>query len=317
MKLRESLERLRVKGVPPVIFMVGADAYFCSQVVRVVRSILEGDARKSIVWCEWEKPEKEARLLLELVQVDLRFPLKVHYIRSADKIPTAPVERFLDKPVKNTHLLIQFEKVPEKLQRRALLIDCEELSERKGEVEAWLIEEAQALDFKLHESTARFLVATHGNDLCMLHNELEKISYLFPKREVMVGDVSAFLFSMSGISIPKLQTILIHKDKKALMEMLREADQDQNLIGFVGMLFSFLDRWIVVRSVKSPDPKDVAQVLGKSPFMVRLDRDNSKAFRAMTLWRATRLLAEADRALKSGQTADVPLTKAVAVLCET
>lgn len=314
MRIVEALDKIKTKGVPPIVFMVGSDPFFCYEVVLSVRKFLESGG-KNLIWREYEKYDKASSLSMTLAQSDLRFPLMVYLLRNADKAPAVAIKKFLDRAVKNTYILMQVEKVPEELQRKGMMVDCEPLNERKGEVEAWLMEEAKVLGFKLQETTARFMVGLFGNDLGVHHGELEKMAILFPKKEVSLGDVSTIMTSVSGISLPKLQSALVKKDKKLLLNLLRDAERDENLIGWVGIMFSFIDRWVVVRSVKTNDEKDIAQVLGKSPFIVHMDRESGKNFKAMSLWRASRLLALADRKLKMGMEAMPWLIKVVEELC--
>lgn len=316
MKVTEVIERIKTKGVPSPLFLVGDDPYFNYTVNKTVRQVLEGQSKTPIVWLEYEKYEPNG-FAVDLTQVDLRFPVKVYFLRKAEKAPVEVIKKFLDHPFKNTYIIMQLEKIPEALQRKGMQADCEPLNERKGEVELWLQKEALSLEFKLHDTTARFLLETFGNDLGTLRNELEKAALLFPKKEVVVGDLAPIVFSVVGLSAPRLQSVLIKKDRRAFLNMIKDAEESQNLPGFVGLLFSFLDRWIVVRSVKTNDDKEAAQVLGKSPFMVKLDREHAKNFKAMALWRAVRLLASADRAIKVGRSAEADLFRMVEILCGT
>lgn len=312
MKLKDAISRIEEKGVPAIILLDGEEPYFIKEVVGAIRRALSG---KNLVWRDYAKPTKDEPYFRDLRQVDLRFPTRVFFVRSADSLRWAGVQRFIDHPVKNSHLIFQVSKIPKEMTRRGLLVNCKKLNERKGEVEEWLIGLAKGQDLALSEVVARFLVSVYGADLMMLANEVKKFVILFEGRDVTVGDVEPYLMGTVGLSFTKMYAAIVRKDKKALIRTIMESQKDGTTQGLVGMLFSFVERFLTARAVRGVDVRDAAQTLGKSPYLVKMDMKHAGKFRGMGLWKAVRCLAEADQELKSGRASGASLLRAVEALC--
>lgn len=312
MKLADALTRIEDKGVPSIIMLDGEEPYFVGAVLSAIRKALKG---KNLVWKDFEKPSKSEPYFTELRQVDLRFPTRVLVVRKADKMRWAGVQKFIDHPVKNTHLVLQVTKIPKEMARRGLHVNCKKLNDRKGEVEEWVLDQAKKAGLLVSETVARFLVASYGADLLLLSSEIRKFAILFKGRDVTVGDLEPYLLGPIGISFTKTYAAMIRKDKKALFRILIEAQKENNVQGFVGMLFSFAERFLMARAVKGVDLNDAAQTLGKSPYLIKMDLKHADKFRGMGLWKGVRFLAEADRELKSGRSSEASLFRAVEALC--
>lgn len=312
MKLKAAISRIEDKGVPAIILLDGEEPFFVRGVTDTIRRVFK---EKSLVWKEYDKPTKDEPYYRDLRQVDLRFPIRVFFIRGADKLRWAGVQRFIDHPIKNTHLVLQVTKIPKDMARRGLHVNCKKLNERKGEVEEWLLALAKEQGLALSEVVARFLVSVYGSDLMLLDNEVKKFVILFEGRDMSVGDVEPFLMGTVGLSFTKTYAAVVNKDKKALIRSLIEAQKDNTVQGFVGMLFSFVERFLMARAVRGVDVRDAAQTLGKSPYLVKMDLKHAGKFRGMGLWKAVRFLAEADRELKSGRSSEASLVRAVESLC--
>lgn len=312
LKITEAVERIKTKGLSSLVVVSGDEPFFLAELRTAIRSAVSSEA------CVWEEPvlgKKVKDPLGVLWQVDIRMPRRIVWMDPAKSCSEKDIERYCEDPPKKTTLVLVYEdEVPSSLSRKGLLVDCAPISKKSGVLEEWVMERAAALNLKLSESGLRSLISIVGADLFAVVTELEKLAILFAGREPSVSDISRLVVSPDSVASGVLFTALERKDRQFLLSMLRDGGTE-GVAGFLGALVSYVERMILVRSVASESEKDVAQTLGKSYFLVKMDMARSKKYGPAALIKAHKACAEVDKLMRSGGMADKALAEVVEILC--
>lgn len=296
-----------------------------------------------------DKPNAElARLEADLRSRPLFGGRKVIVVRDGDgfvKRCGADAERLLDVRCGNVLVLIARQldgrtAFAKAVQKRGVFVRCDrpkaELSHfdlRRGgpsELEVALAAEARKRGVALSSTAAAELAARTGNDMLLAAGELEKLAlYVGPGREVSSADVEQLVPQSAALDQFRLFEEVATGDAPAALRRLRRIWTDgtsdrrgkrmTDVRGIAAVVIALLARRLEllcryrelkVRGVAGPD---LQQALGvKNPGqMFFLDKEASLPLLARGT-EALRVLATADRGLKSGVEPEIAVETAVA-----
>jgi DNA polymerase III delta subunit len=296
-----------------------------------------------------DKPNAElARLESDLRSRPLFGGRKVIVVRDGDgfvKRCGADAERLLDVPGGNALVLLARQldgrtAFAKALQKRGVFVRCErpkaELSHfdlRRGgpsELEVALAEQARKRGIALSATAASELAARTGNDMLLAAGELEKLAlYVGPGREVKPADVEELVPQSAALDQFRLFEEVATGDAAAALRRLRRIWTDgtsdrrgkrmTDVRGIAAVVIALLSRRLELlcrfrelkaRGVAGPE---LQQALGvKNPGqMFFLEKEASLPLLARGT-EALRVLALADRGLKSGVEPEIAVETAVA-----
>jgi DNA polymerase III subunit delta len=171
----------------------------------------------------------------------------------------------------------------------------------------WVREEAQVRGVKLEPAAITRLVDAVGDDLSRLALAVEQLGLYAGNRAVTPADVDDLIADTRERSVFELTDAIGAADRtRALAAVSSLCDQRESAVGVVVMLARHVRQLAMLHSLRERKiPRsEWARELGIPPFIVDKLIAQAKGFRPTALARATRLLAEADRALKGDITLD-------------
>src|SRR5207247_5293459 len=184
-------------------------------------------------------------------------------------------------------------------------LGCVEGSDAGG----WIQEYCCSREVKMEGDAGREMVYTHGVNMMMVSNELEKlILYVGEKKRITLGDVETMVLAAKQRSLYELTDAISAKDRVRALEMLdailSTGDGDEAAIGHLYMLAKTFRQMLVILERNVRDQRMLWAALWQGfrvpPFaaddIIRQAR-RYKSKRELT--RAIRLIAKADLALRS------------------
>jgi DNA polymerase-3 subunit delta len=219
----------------------------------------------------------------------------------ADEHPA--IVEYLDRPSETTVLLMLTSKLDKRLKLFAAaakkgLVHVLEAPRNPG---PWIRAEADARGVTLAGAAVDRLVDAVGADLSRLALVIEQLALYAGDRAVTADDVDDLVADTRERTVFELTDAIGAGDLRgALSAVSSLADQRQSAIGVIAMLARHVRQLSMVHAGRAQGlgKGEMAQAVGAPPFVVDKLSQQARRYAPAALVRATRLLADADRALK-------------------
>ncbi len=234
--------------------------------------------------------------------------------RSLSKSALAEIEAYLTSPDPASHLVVCCT-VAERGKPPAALVKLVEpvgrvrqIALQRKDIEPWLSQRAQRLELELGAPAARALVETLGEDAASLAAALQQLTSAYAGRRVGPEQVREQFKGLGDQRTWDLCDKAFGKDLPGAIRSLRSIEEggDEALM-VLGGIASRLRDLIRVRAL--PDRLPPAQLTKRAglrfEWQARRYQQQARNFSMGELIRLHERITEADRAMKSGGTADV------------
>ena len=220
-----------------------------------------------------------------------------------------PLLAYFAKPNPSTVLVVVASKLDKRVKMFATASKLGYLHvlEAPRQLAGWVRAEAQALGVRIDQAAIARLVESVGDDLSRLAIALEQLGIFAGARPVTPADVDDLVADTRERSVFELTDAIGTGDRgRALAAVAALCDQRESAVGVVVMLGRHVRQLAVLHALRTNQtPRaEWARALGVPPFIVDKLVAQAKRFKPSALASATRLLAEADRALKGDITLD-------------
>jgi DNA polymerase-3 subunit delta len=303
---------LIASGVEPVYVLHSDHPLLIERAVTAIRDATVPANARGFNYDVVDGKLSGARIVALADTVPMMAQKRMVLVRDLSTLPAddaEPLLAYLSKPNPSTVLVALTSKLDKRVKifAAANKLGYLHVLEAPRQLGPWVRAEAQARGVKLDPAAINRLVDTVGDDLSRLAIALEQLTLFVGGRGVTSADVDELVADTRERSVFELTDAIGAADRvRALAAVTALCDQRESAVGVVVMLARHVRQLAALHGLRRQQvPRsDWARVLGVPPFIVDKLVAQAKSFRPDALATATRLLAEADRALKGDITLD-------------
>lgn len=159
-------------------------------------------------------------------------------------------------------------------------------------------------DFNIDNKTINLLIERVGNDLNLLHNEIEKIKiYQDENKRVTTDEIILLTHKNIDLDVFKLIDNIVNKNKEKALELYNELlKNNTEPIAIIVLLANQFRIMYQAKELikKGYTEKDIASTINIHPYRVKLALQNSRSYDAKILLKYLNSLATLDIDIKSG-----------------
>ena len=273
---------IKAGNIKPIYFLMGDEPYYIDKL---------SDYIEQNILSEEEKGFNQTVLygrdvtIEDIIGTAKRYPMmaerQVVIIKEAqDLIKTIDkLENYAEKPMLSTVLVICYKykvldkrkKLVKLLAKNGLVYESKKLYE--NQVGLWITRVLQGKGYTIEPKANAMLVEFLGNDLSKINNELEKLQIILPKGTIISAKhIEENIGFSKDFNVFELQNALGSKNQlKAyqIAQYFADNPKDNPMVVTTSLVFSFFIKLLKYHGLKDKNPRNVAAVLGVSPFFLK------------------------------------------------
>ena len=330
MQYKKFTQLVREGAIGPCVALIGKERFLRQQGLALLRDSLL-DRQTSELNSDTFRADELDNLLL-VVQRALTYPMlaerRLIVLRNSEalqKLDRTPLEDYLKNPSEQTCLVLEGEILDKRTTLGRLTmqgrVECKPW--RFRETHDWLSDEAGQHGCAIEDSAIWFLIEFIGNDLMLLHNELEKLSLFVGENGVItIKQVEELTAERRDTSLYDLADAIGERTQKAALShlnaLLTEGAKPALLLSILKQQFRRMQKARALQQAgRGGQESALASALGVPDFVARKLVIQHKCHSREGLDRAFRVLEDVERRLKSTQIPpQILLENAVRNLCE-
>jgi DNA polymerase-3 subunit delta len=157
------------------------------------------------------------------------------------------------------------------LDKVGLVFESKKMYE--NQVGTWIQRVLQGKGYSIEPKANAMLVEFLGNDLSRISNELNKLQIILPKgHTICAKDIEENIGFSKDFNVFELQNALGAKNQlKAykIAQYFADNPKDNPMVVTTSLIFSYFVKVLKYHGLKDKNPKNVASVLGISPFFIK------------------------------------------------
>ncbi len=215
-------------------------------------------------------------------------------LRFLEEIPDSCVIVFLNsKPDKRTKFFKQLKKIAQVEEFKHIPIN---------DLNAWILNELKERRGKILPAAVQHLINKTGNNLWLLHNEIEKLIAYVGDKPISENDIDKLVTPVYDVNVFKLTDYIGAKNVKLAIDMLDKlVDSGNSSIQIFNIIIRQFRIFLQIDEMKTKSPSDIASVLHLHPFVVQNSLKQLRSFTKEELLQGYKDLLEIDRKLKTGE----------------
>ena len=273
---------IKAGNIKPIYFLMGEEPYYIDKL---------SDYIEQNILSEEEKGFNQTVLygrdvtIEDVIGTAKRYPMmaerQVVIVKEAqDLIKTIDkLENYAEKPMLSTVLVICYKykvldkrkKLVKLLAKNGLVYESKKLYE--NQVGLWITRVLQGKGYTIEPKANAMLVEFLGNDLSKINNELEKLQIILPKGTIISAKhIEENIGFSKDFNVFELQNALGSKNQlKAyqIAQYFADNPKDNPMVVTTSLVFSFFIKLLKYHGLKDKNPRNVAAVLGVSPFFLK------------------------------------------------
>ena len=273
---------IKAGNIKPIYFLMGDEPYYIDKL---------SDYIEQNILSEEEKGFNQTVLygrdvtIEDIIGTAKRYPMmaerQVVIVKEAqDLIKTIDkLENYAEKPMLSTVLVICYKykvldkrkKLVKLLAKNGLVYESKKLYE--NQVGLWITRVLQGKGYTIEPKANAMLVEFLGNDLSKINNELEKLQIILPKGTIISAKhIEENIGFSKDFNVFELQNALGSKNQlKAyqIAQYFADNPKDNPMVVTTSLVFSFFIKLLKYHGLKDKNPRNVAAVLGVSPFFLK------------------------------------------------
>ena len=273
---------IKAGNIKPIYFLMGDEPYYIDKL---------SDYIEQNILSEEEKGFNQTVLygrdvtIEDIIGTAKRYPMmaerQVVIVKEAqDLIKTIDkLENYAEKPMLSTVLVICYKykvldkrkKLVKLLSKNGLVYESKKLYE--NQVGLWITRVLQGKGYTIEPKANAMLVEFLGNDLSKINNELEKLQIILPKGTIISAKhIEENIGFSKDFNVFELQNALGSKNQlKAyqIAQYFADNPKDNPMVVTTSLVFSFFIKLLKYHGLKDKNPRNVAAVLGVSPFFLK------------------------------------------------
>ncbi len=317
---RLPLERLltsvrKDSAVPPLLLITGDSGFLAERALQALAGLIPEEERSFGLWRGSAQDADPVRLLEEASTLPMWGSRRVIVVRQAEKLQIERHpgwQRYFRQPSAST--ILAFAATPgvdskklKHLVQACTLVECR--TPHAGDIPAWVMAEARALDCSLDRDTASWMVELVGRDLGALHSWLERCrAYRGDAGKLSREDLEAVSARRSPANLFAWADRVGEGDLGEALRLARRAVEDgEDPLPLLYRATNHLRRLARLRAAVAGggSPADAARRAGVPGFLAQKMVAQSRSRGDAELAQALAACARADRAIKSVRVSSV------------
>jgi DNA polymerase-3 subunit delta len=269
-------------NIKPIYFLMGEEPYYIDKLTEYIeQNVLqehERDFNQTILYGRDVTIE-------DVVGNAKRYPMmadrQVVVVREAQELSRTidKLESYVENPQETTVLVFAYKyktldkrkKVTKLLGKHGVVFESKKMYE--NQVGTWISRVLQGKGYAIEPKANAMLVEFLGNDLSRISNELNKLQIILPKgHTISPKDIEENIGFSKDFNVFELQNALGSRNQvKAyqIAQYFADNPKDNPMVVTTSLVFSFFIKLLKYHGIKDKNPKNVALILGVSPFFMK------------------------------------------------
>lgn len=273
-----------IKGgnIKPIYFLMGEESYYIDKLSDYIeQNILSEDEKgfnQTVLYGRDVSIE-------DIVSTAKRYPMmaerQVVIVKEAQDLAKTidKLESYVESPLISTVLVFCYKyktldkrkKLPKLITKSGVLYESRKLYE--NQVGDWIKRVLSGKSYTIEAKANAMLVEFLGNDLSKINNELEKLQIILPKGSTITPKhiEENIGFSKDFNNFELLNALGSRNQLKAfqIVQYFSDNQKANPLVVTTSTIFGFFIKLLKYHGLKDRNPKNVATVLGVSPFFLK------------------------------------------------
>lgn len=317
MNWQDILKDITNRKFKNVYFLQGEEPYFIEQISNALEDQVLTEAEKSFNQTILYGKDVDLPTVLSSAR---RFPMmsekQVVIVKEAQHIRDLSSEEgqemlsnYVENPVPTTILAFCYmnktldgrRALSKKLNKSELLFTGKKLYE--NHIPDWINEYVAAKNLKISPKATMLLSEYLGTNLERLSNEINKILLNIKDGEKMIEDehVDKYVGVNKDFNVFELQNALMKRNKEKIYKILNYLLQNEKVnppVLFIGFMYSFLSKLLIVCSSSETNPSTIAQMIGVRPYFAKDYLAARNVYTIAQVIKSITYLSEADAQIK-------------------
>jgi DNA polymerase-3 subunit delta len=273
---------IKAGNIKPIYFLMGDEPYYIDKLTEYIeQNVLqehERDFNQTILYGRDVTIE-------DVVGNAKRFPMmadrQVVVVREAQELSRTidKIESYVENPQPTTVLVFAYKyktldkrkKVTKLLDKHGVVFESKKMYD--NQVGTWISRVLQGKGYSIEPKANAMLVEFLGNDLSRISNELNKLQIILPKgHTINPKDIEENIGFSKDFNVFELQNALGSRNQlKAyqIAQYFADNPKDNPMVVTTSLVFSFFIKLLKYHGLKDKNPKNVAAVLGVSPYFLK------------------------------------------------
>jgi DNA polymerase III subunit delta len=273
---------IKAGNIKPIYFLMGDEPYYIDKLTEYIeQNVLqehERDFNQTILYGRDVTIE-------DVVGNAKRFPMmadrQVVVVREAQELSRTidKIESYVENPQPTTVLVFAYKyktldkrkKVTKLLDKHGVVFESKKMYD--NQVGTWISRVLQCKGYSIEPKANAMLVEFLGNDLSRISNELNKLQIILPKgHTINPKDIEKNIGFSKDFNVFELQNALGSRNQlKAyqIAQYFADNPKDNPMVVTTSLVFSFFIKLLKYHGLKDKNPKNVAAVLGVSPYFLK------------------------------------------------
>jgi DNA polymerase-3 subunit delta len=273
---------IKAGNIKPIYFLMGDEPYYIDKLTEYIeQNVLqehERDFNQTILYGRDVTVE-------DIIGNAKRFPMmadrQVVVVREAQELSKTidKIESYVENPQPTTVLVFAYKyktldkrkKVTKLLDKHGVVFESKKMYD--NQVGTWISRVLQGKGYTIEPKANAMLVEFLGNDLSRISNELNKLQIILPKgHTINPKDIEENIGFSKDFNVFELQNALGSKNQlKAyqIAQYFADNPKDNPMVVTTSLVFSFFVKLLKYHGLKDKNPKNVASVLGVSPYFLK------------------------------------------------
>ena len=273
---------IKAGNIKPIYFLMGEEPYYIDKLTEYIEENVlqehERDFNQTVLYGRDVTIE-------DIVGNAKRYPMmadrQVVIVKEAQELVRTidKLESYAENFQETTVLVIAYKyKTLDKRKKLVKLLDkvglvFESKKMYENQVGTWIQRVLHGKGYSIEPKASAMLVEFLGNDLSRISNELNKLQIILPKgHTISAKDIEENIGFSKDFNVFELQNALGAKNQiKAykIAQYFADNPKDNPMVVTTSLVFSYFVKVLKYHGLKDKNPKNVASVLGISPFFIK------------------------------------------------
>ncbi|MBN8643397.1 MAG: DNA polymerase III subunit delta [Flavobacteriales bacterium] len=273
---------IKAGNIKPIYFFMGDEPYYIDKLTEYIENnILSEDEKGFNQMVIYGRDTTIDDVISNAKRYPMMADRQVVVVREAQELSKSidKLESYVENPQTTTVLVFAYKyktldkrkKLPKLIEKSGVLFESKKMYD--NQVGTWITRVLQGRGLTIEPKANAMLVEFLGNDLSRISNELDKLQIILPKGSTITAkDIEVNIGFSKDFNVFELQNALGSKNQvKAyqIAQYFADNPKDNPMVVTTSLIFSFFVKLLKYHGLKDKNPKNVASVLGVSPFFLK------------------------------------------------
>lgn len=273
---------IKAGNIKPIYFFMGDEPYYIDKLTEYIENnILSEDEKGFNQMVIYGRDTTIDDVISNAKRYPMMADRQVFVVREAQELSKSidKLESYVENPQTTTVLVFAYKyktldkrkKLPKLIEKSGVLFESKKMYD--NQVGTWITRVLQGRGLTIEPKANAMLVEFLGNDLSRISNELDKLQIILPKGSTITAkDIEVNIGFSKDFNVFELQNALGSKNQvKAyqIAQYFADNPKDNPMVVTTGLIFNFFVKLLKYHGLKDKNPKNVASVLGVSPYFLK------------------------------------------------